>query len=146
VEHYYTTVAGPRITSSAWGSTPTIVKQATIRAALDEIGSRANAAAQAGGFEQSESHLSRTPVTLDDKGWRAIARELDAVLGRIQKIEEESQKRLAQTNHHNEQRATVVLMLFNSPAKAPVRDPSTSESTGLGRRVGGKPRGANSAR
>lgn len=138
VEHYYTTVAGPRITSSAWGSSPTIVKQATISAALEEIGSRVNAAAEAGGFEQSESHLSRAPVTVDDKGWKAIARELDRVVGLIQKIEEESQKRLARRNHHNEQRATVVLMLFNSPAKAPASNPSTSESTGLGRRGGGK--------
>lgn len=128
VEHYYTTVAGPRITSSAWGSTPTIAKQATISAALEQIGSRVNEAAQAGGFEHSESHLSRSPVTVDVEGWKAIAGELDALVARVQEIEAESQKRLARTDHQDEQRATMVLMLFGSPADAPAGEPSAGKS------------------
>jgi DNA-binding transcriptional ArsR family regulator len=144
VEHYYTVVAGPRITSSAWGSTPTIVKQATIVAALEEIGSRVNAAAQAGGFERPESHLSRSPVTVDDEGWNEIARELDALVARVQRIETASQKRIAETNHRSEQRATVVLMLFDSPAEAPVSEPSATESANAGRRGSWKPRGVAS--
>jgi DNA-binding transcriptional ArsR family regulator len=135
VEHYYTAVAGPRITSSAWGSTPTIVKQATISAALEEIGARVNAAAQAGGFEPSDSHLSRSPVTVDDEGWKQIARELDALVGRLREIETASEKRLADADHRDEQRASVVLMLFNAAAEKPVRaaspsvhEPSTSAS------------------
>jgi DNA-binding transcriptional ArsR family regulator len=141
VEHYYTSVAGPRITSSAWGSTPTIVKQATISAALEEIGARVNAAAQAGGFEPTESHLSRSPVTVDDEGWKQIARELDALIGRLREIETASEKRLAEADHRDEQRASVVLMLFNAAAESPVRaapasvhEPSASESAGSGRR------------
>jgi DNA-binding transcriptional ArsR family regulator len=116
VEHYYTAVAGPRITNSAWGATPTIVKQATVGAALEEIGTQVSAAASGGGFEQAEAHISRNPVVVDQKGWKALARELDALLPRIQKIEAESQKRLASTSKEREQSATVVLMLFNSPS------------------------------
>jgi DNA-binding transcriptional ArsR family regulator len=134
VEHYYTSVAGPRITSSAWGSTPTIVKQATISAALEEIGARVNAAAQAGGFEPTESHLSRSPVTVDDEGWKEIARELDALVGRLREIETASEKRLAEADHRDEQRASVVLMLFNA-APASVHEPSAGESAGSGRRA-----------
>jgi DNA-binding transcriptional ArsR family regulator len=116
VEHYYTAVAGPRITNSAWGATPTIVKQATVGAALDEIGTQVSAAASGGGFEQAEAHISRSPVVVDQKGWKALARELDSLIPRIQKIEAESQKRLASTDKEREQHATVVLMLFNSPS------------------------------
>mgnify|MGYP001500632562 CR=1 FL=1 len=116
VEHYYTAVAGPRITNSAWGATPTIVKQATVGAALEEIGTQVSAAASDGGFEQAEAHISRSPVVVDQKGWKALARELDALIPRIRKIEAESQKRLASTDKEREQPATVVLMLFNSPA------------------------------
>lgn len=116
VEHYYTTVAGPRITNSAWGSTPAVVKRAMVGAALGEIGASVGAAANAGGFDQPEAHASRTPVTVDEQGWKAIARELESLLGRIDKIQADSRKRLLKADHQGEQPATVVLMLFNSAA------------------------------
>ncbi len=125
IEHYYTTVAGPTITNEAWISTPTIVKQATISAALTELGSQASAAVGEGGFDAPGSHVSRTPVTVDAQGWQELARELDALLPRIEKIEAESQKRLVRKDHQDEQRATVALMLFSSAAT--VRAPQTSD-------------------
>jgi DNA-binding transcriptional ArsR family regulator len=125
VEHYYTAVAGPRITSSTWGATPSIVKHATVSAALEEIGSRVSAAAGAGGFDQAEAHISRSPVTVDLEGWKELARELDNLLPRIQKIEAASRRRLVSTDHYGEQEATVVLMLFNSPGV-----PAGAEATG----------------
>ncbi|MGO9899247.1 MAG: ArsR/SmtB family transcription factor, partial [Solirubrobacteraceae bacterium] len=39
VAHYYTATTRPRITDATWGAMPTIVKHATIKAALDQIGS-----------------------------------------------------------------------------------------------------------
>jgi DNA-binding transcriptional ArsR family regulator len=135
VEHYYTAVAAPRITNSAWGATPTIVKQATVAAALEEIGTHVSAAASGGGFEQAESHISRNPVLVDQKGWKALARELDALMPRIQKIQAESQKRLAGAAGEREQSATIVLMLFNSPAAdaAPEPAPQAKRASPRGR-------------
>jgi DNA-binding transcriptional ArsR family regulator len=120
VEHYYTTVAGPHITNEAWRSTPTVVKQATVSAALQELGSQASAVVAAGGFEREGAHLSRTPMTVDAQGWSELARELDAMLPRLQRIEAESRKRLMRSDHEDEQRATVGLLLFGSgePAAA----------------------------
>jgi DNA-binding transcriptional ArsR family regulator len=140
VEHYYTTVAGPRITDEAWNSTPTIVKQATTSAALAELGAQASASAAAGGFDAVGAHLSRTPVTVDGRGWKEIARELDALLPRIQRIEAESQKRLLKNDHADELRATVGLLLFGSadapaPEPAPTRQRRASRS-GRGRANG----------
>jgi DNA-binding transcriptional ArsR family regulator len=119
VEHYYTTIAGPRITDEAWLATPTVVKQATITAALAELGSQASAAVGSGGFESPKSHLTRTPVTVDAQGWRELSRELAALLPRIQKIEAASHKRLLKNDHQDEQRATVGLMLFASETAVP---------------------------
>jgi DNA-binding transcriptional ArsR family regulator len=116
VEHYYTAVAKPRITSQTWEVTPTIVKQAAVGAALQEVGLAVNEAAASGGFEQAQAHLSRNPVTVDQKGFAQIAGELDAMMDRIQKIEAESAKRLKDAEPLERQSATVVLMLFNSPA------------------------------
>jgi DNA-binding transcriptional ArsR family regulator len=38
VEHYYRTTGWPRITNAAWGELLTIVKDAAIKAAVDQIG------------------------------------------------------------------------------------------------------------
>lgn len=122
LEHYYTAVAGPRITSAAWGATPSIVKQATVKGALEEISAQVNAAAAGDGFEQPESHLSRTPITVDRQGFEQVARELDALIPKIQKIEAASAKRLARSDHHDELDATVVMMLFTSRAEPAVDD------------------------
>jgi DNA-binding transcriptional ArsR family regulator len=125
VEHYYTTVAGPRITDEAWLTTPTIVKQATISAALAELGAQASAAVGGGGFDEAGSHLTRTPVVIDAQGWQEIAKELAAVVPKIQKIEAESQKRLVRNDHQDEQRATVGLLFFRSePAVPPAPRPA----------------------
>jgi DNA-binding transcriptional ArsR family regulator len=136
VEHYYTTVAGPRITDATWGSTPVVVKQAMVSAALGELGTSISAAANAGGFDQAEAHVSRTPVTVDQQGWKAIARELEGLLVRIEKIGSESQKRLVRTDHADEQQATVVLMLFNSPEASATAASSEAASDGRARRAG----------
>jgi DNA-binding transcriptional ArsR family regulator len=134
VEHYYTATARPRITDEAWGAAPAVVKQATISAALDQVGADVRAAAVGGGFDAAEAHLTRSPVTVDPEGWRALACELDAMTERIREIEAESEKRLragagagagagASGGEVDRRDASVVLMLFDS---APP-DPSGAE-------------------
>jgi DNA-binding transcriptional ArsR family regulator len=115
VEHYYTAAGRPRITSAAWGKLPTIVKDATIKAAVDQIGAYVAASAAEGGFNAADAHITRSPVIVDSKGWHALARELDHLLERIEKIQAASKQRLAKANHEDEQEATVVLMLFQTP-------------------------------
>jgi DNA-binding transcriptional ArsR family regulator len=139
VEHYYTAVAGPRITNAAWEATPTIVKQAMISSALAEIGSHVSAAAEAGGFEPGNAHLSRNPVTVDQRGWDSMAGELDTLVSVVEKIEAESQKRLAGGGHSGKQQATVVLMLFNSAAEASP-EPNGRRSAAKRRRARGNRR------
>jgi DNA-binding transcriptional ArsR family regulator len=133
VEHYYTTIAGPRITDEAWNGTPTVVKQATVSGALAQLGAQASAALAAGGFDDRTSHLTRTPVTVDARGWAEISRELSSLESRIEKIEAESQKRLLKNDHEGERRATVGLMFFGStsevaPEPAPTRRRRSSRS------------------
>jgi DNA-binding transcriptional ArsR family regulator len=132
VEHYYTATARPRITNEAWGAVPAVVKQATISAALDQVGAYVSAAAASGGFDAAEAHLTRSPVTVDAEGWRALARELDAMTERIREIEAESEKRLragAGAGEVDRRDASVVLMLFES---APPHPSGAEHSAGHG--------------
>lgn len=128
IEHYYRAKSRPRITSTAWGRTPAIVKEATVAAAVDQIGHYVEAAAADGGFNQADAHLTRSPVTVDEAGWAELAEELDAMLVRIKKIEAASKKRLARADHDGEQKATIVLMLFNSPLDPPAKPRSKQDS------------------
>ncbi len=113
VEHYYTAVAGPRMSSQVWESTPVVVKHAVLGAALGEIGNQASTAAEAGGFEGREAHLSRSPVTVDQEGWTQLAAELDALTARIERIASESQERLQSDGDDGARTATVAVMLFH---------------------------------
>jgi DNA-binding transcriptional ArsR family regulator len=138
VEHYYRATGRPRITNAAWGKLPTIVKDASINAAVDQIGAYVAASAAEGGFDAADAHITRSPVTVDGKGWHALARELDNLVERVAKIEAASQRRLARADHADEQEATVVLMLFCSPTE--VSEPAAVSHHGSGGRVSRKPR------
>ncbi len=129
VEHYYTAVRRTRLPDTAWGSAPAVVKHAAVSAALDEVGSDVGAAAADGGFDAPEAHLTRSPVTVDEQGWRALAQELDAVTERIAKIQADSQKRLGSPDRDGQRCASVVLMLFES-AKVDGHVPGHTDGAG----------------
>jgi DNA-binding transcriptional ArsR family regulator len=111
IEHHYKAVGRPQITDDAWAGTPATVKDAVVGAALGELGAAVTAAASAGGFSRSDAHLTRTDLTVDERGWKDIDKELNATLGRLQKIADDSAKRLAKAGD-GEQAATVAMMLF----------------------------------
>ncbi len=119
VEHYYTATTRPRITDEIWGMTPGVVKEATVAAALRQISDQVNRAAASGGFDAREAHLTRSPVTVDRRGWLALAREFEAMTRRIRKIELESAKRLERAAGEGKLDASVVTMLFTSPTAIP---------------------------
>jgi DNA-binding transcriptional ArsR family regulator len=120
VEHYYTLQSRPRISNEAWASVPAVVKEATVSAALDQIGTYVGAAAAGGGFGAPEAHLTRNPVTLDEQGWLELSRELDALTDRIAVVEAESEARLKRGDHEGQREASMVLMLFEDASRVSV--------------------------
>ncbi len=95
VEHYYTATVRPPVTDAAWKATPEAVKDASIAGALGQVGAQVSAAAGAGGFNSPEARLSQAGVTVDEQGWRELAAELASLSARVQEIEAESGRRLA---------------------------------------------------
>lgn len=131
LEHYYRAEEPPVLTSEAWEQVPSIVKQATIRATLTQLSGHVNDAAQAGGFERSSAHLSRSPMTLDQRGWNELAVLFDRLLADCEQIAAASADRLAASDHAEELRSMAVLMLFEA---APHGAAKASASTRPGRR------------
>lgn len=122
IEHHYKAVGRPQISDDAWAGTSATVKDAVVGSALSDLGSAVSSAAASGGFSRADAHLTRTQVTLDDKGWKDLDGELNATLARVQKIADASAKRLAKAGEDAASPATVVMMLFGTgdgePAEA----------------------------
>src|SRR4051795_3187822 len=116
VEHYYRADAKHHIPDEAWAQAPDIVRRAMAGATLGELSSKVNAAAAEGGFTRDDAHLSLTNLTLDEQGWKAVARELGKALERIDKIQSDTQARLRKNDHEGELSAGVSMLLFeNAP-------------------------------
>ncbi|MFL5827107.1 MAG: helix-turn-helix domain-containing protein [Thermoleophilaceae bacterium] len=114
VEHHYRAEARPRITDGVWEAMPDIVKQATVAATLDNIGREVREAAEDGGFDAADTHISRSPMVLDEQGRKQVAELGLELLDRVQKIEDESAQRLEAADHEGERPSELVLMVFDS--------------------------------
>ncbi|HMJ03022.1 MAG TPA: winged helix-turn-helix domain-containing protein, partial [Conexibacter sp.] len=95
IEHHYRAKARPRVSDDVWAETPGIVKRAMVGATLQQITGYVNAAAAGGGFDRSESHLSRTLLMLDEEGWEQLAREMVRWVDVVERIEAETQERIS---------------------------------------------------
>jgi len=109
IEHHYKAVATPHVSDATWSELPPIVRQRMAAAGLSEIFNQASAAAANGGFTVDDAHLSRTSLVLDDKGRSALAKELDATLARVEKIQQQARKRLGDDGGPEKRMALVML-------------------------------------
>jgi DNA-binding transcriptional ArsR family regulator len=113
VEHLYRTASRPRITAKTWDQLPEYVKEAMMGAILGHVVHLASAALTHEGFSRPDSHLSRRPVVVDKDGFSEISAILTKALDEVSAAEERSAQR-RQRADHDEIRATIVAMLFES--------------------------------
>jgi DNA-binding transcriptional ArsR family regulator len=115
VEHYYRAVGRPQISAEAWEQVPQAVKDALIGSTLDEIGEMVAAAAQAGGFDRDQAHVSRRAYALDEQGFEDLSLAVAELLSRAGEIQQESAVRLADGGGETgELDAGVVMLLFEA--------------------------------
>src|SRR5947208_8624753 len=100
IEHHYEALgASARVPDAEWGKMPSIAKQAVVGAVLDEVNQSVAEAAAVGGFDRSETHITRTKLTLDEKGFKELSKLLWDVLHKAETIQAESRKRLESAGH-----------------------------------------------
>jgi DNA-binding transcriptional ArsR family regulator len=128
IEHHYTAGAAPRVSDEAWSELPPIVRDRMTAAWLSEIFKQVNDAAAGGGFVADDTHLSRTQLVLDDKGRKALAKELEATIQRVDRIHEQARERLG-SNPDAEQRMALVMLRFDDAA-APNDDNNKAQTRG----------------
>jgi DNA-binding transcriptional ArsR family regulator len=141
VEHHYRADHQAHIDNSAWGDTPTVIKQTMVAAAVEEIGRDVMDAAQTGGFEHPDAYLTRSKLVLDQEAWDELGPMLQKVLDRGDELEKEAAKRLRRADHGGERRTGLVLMLFESMPTVPGADAAKRPS-----KAGSKARSNGGAR
>ena len=126
VEHFYTAVVRPRLADHVWARIPPIVKRAIIGGRLAQLGKELFSAAELGGFDREDIHLTRTRLSLTPQGWRTLTRRLNEVLVGLDELKAEEAPRLGDDPHAETIEATIVMAAFESPP------PSAFETEGEG--------------
>jgi DNA-binding transcriptional ArsR family regulator len=99
VEHHYRSCGRPQVSDQAWQAAPAIAKQAAVSASLQTIDAYARAASAAGGFDHANSHLTRTRLTLDVRGWHDLYRACMRLLDQVNRIEVSAEERIERNQH-----------------------------------------------
>ena len=93
VEHYYEALEPPLISDDDWAQLPAALRRSLSDSTLGNIASDLRAAAEEGGFDRPNIHITRTVFTLDEQGWDELSGVLADVLERARRIQEDSNKR-----------------------------------------------------
>lgn len=96
VEHFYRATERAFFSDSDWAKIPTAARKGISGVIVESIGADATAAMSAGTMDaRTDTHLSRTPLVLDEKGYDEITAMLAETLNRAIEIQEQAATRLA---------------------------------------------------
>ena len=129
VEHHYRARERPSVSDEAWAAAAPIAKQAAVSASLETIDAYARAASAAGGFDHGNSHLTRTALRLDARGFNDLSRACLRLLAQVDRIEEAAKERLELNSHAGETKEIALVMMLFEGARVTAEhldDPATA--------------------
>jgi DNA-binding transcriptional ArsR family regulator len=118
IEHFYTASIRPRMYDEVWSRLPSITKRAIIGGRLSQLGKEIFSAAEAGGFDREDIHLTRTRMTLTRAGWEEVSAQLAEALSRFDEIKARDAARVEGDPDAPAIEATAVMALFETPLAA----------------------------
>lgn len=96
VEHFYCATERAFFSTGDWEKIPASARKGICGSILETVGQDATEALMAGTIDaRTDSHVSRTPLVVDEKGWTDIAALLAETLDRAIAIQEEAASRLS---------------------------------------------------
>ena len=120
IEHFYRGTMRPFLDDTHWAQLPLATRRTIFAQKLEQIGEHVTAAAMANGFDRIETHVSWTPLQLDEQGWHEMADVLVHVLEDAARIEAESLERLAEAGESAQPiRSEVAIEHFERAPKDP---------------------------
>ena len=115
VEHFYRATDRAFLSDSDWAKIPASARKGISGSILESIGQSATEAMAEGTIEgRKDSHLSDTPLLLDEKGWKDLNKVLAETVKKAAAIQKEAAGRL---DDKSEGTATkLAIMHFEVPA------------------------------
>lgn len=131
-EHFYKATTRPWWTTEEWARVDPKLKPVATASALDWLMRDAAAALRAGTFDsRNERHLSRTPILLDEQGWRAVSTLLDDLLDALFAEQARATARMAESGE-DAIPAVVGMMSFEMPATSERRAADSDQPAAKG--------------
>ncbi len=119
VEHFYRATERAFFSASDWKKIPASARKGISGSILETIGHDATEALMAGTIDKrTDSHVSRTPLIVDEKGWAEIVALLADTLNRAIEIQEEAAARLSEEKTEPIDTRLAILH-FESPEAGP---------------------------
>lgn len=114
-QHFYRGTKRPLLVEGDWKQLPPAIRSGVTGTVLQTFVDRAAEAITTGTFDsRDDSHLSWTPVALDEEGWSELAQLLESTLASATEVEVKAAQRLAKGGGEPIN-ATFALASFESP-------------------------------
>jgi DNA-binding transcriptional ArsR family regulator len=119
VEHFYRATERAFFSASDWEKIPASARKGISGSILETVGHDATEALIEGSIDaRTDSHVSRTPLILDDQGWTEITSLLADTLNRAIEIQEEAATRLSD-GKSDTINTKLAILHFESPEAKP---------------------------
>jgi DNA-binding transcriptional ArsR family regulator len=117
VEHFYRATDRAFLSDSDWAKIPASARKGISGSILESIGQSATDAMAEGTIAaRKDSHLSDTPLLLDEKGWKDLNKVLAAAVKQASEIQKEAANRLEDKSEGISTK--LAIMHFEVPAAA----------------------------
>jgi DNA-binding transcriptional ArsR family regulator len=119
VEHFYRATERAFFSDADWAKIPASARKGIDGVIIEAIGQDATAAMLEGTIDsRTDTHISRTPLVLDEAGWTELSKLLSETLEQSMKIGEEAAGRLANDGADGISTSLSVLHFELPPKKA----------------------------
>lgn len=117
VEHFYRATDRAFLSDSDWAKIPASARKGISGSIIESIGQNATGALAAGTIEgRKDSHISDTPLLLDQQGWKDLNKVLADAVKRGTEIQKEAAKRLGAKKKTEGIQTRLAIMHFEVPA------------------------------
>jgi DNA-binding transcriptional ArsR family regulator len=118
VEHFYRATDRAFLSDSDWAKIPASARKGISGSIIESIGQSATGALAAGTIEsRSDSHISDTPLLLDEQGWKELNKVLADAVKRGTAIQKEAAKRMGKAKKTEGIQTRLAIMHFEVPAE-----------------------------
>lgn len=113
-EHFYRAIRRPYFHDKDWEFLPVTARQSISSSIIQMVGRDAAHSLDAGAFDRREDrHLSRTPLVLDEQGWKQMNLMLNELVERGLDLQAEAAQRLSESGEEGLS-VRLVMMGFES--------------------------------